>query len=68
VNIAGVILNNVATHRHESTLVHSIREHCGIPILGCLPKDHRASIPERTLALFVLGKRTCPRAWSGPEN
>jgi len=54
--VAGVILNNVATRRHESMLVHSIKQHCGIPVLGSLPKDSRLSIPERHLGLTPQGE------------
>lgn len=56
VNIAGVILNNVAGGRHESMLVHSIRRYCQIPVLGCLPKAERASITERHLGLVPEGE------------
>ena len=55
-SIAGVVLNNVATGRHESMLVHAIKEHCGIPVLGCLPKEERLTIPERHLGLTPEGE------------
>ncbi len=56
VNIAGVILNNVATGRHESMLVHSIKQHCEIPVLGCLPKAAPVTITERHLGLVPQGE------------
>ena len=56
VDLAGVILNNVAGGRHESMLVHSIRQHCGISVLGCLPKDKQLTIPERHLGLVPEGE------------
>lgn len=56
INIAGVILNNVASGRHESMLVHAIKHHCGIPVLGCVPKDNRLTIPERHLGLVPQGE------------
>ena len=56
VNIAGVILNNVATGRHESMLVHAIERYCKIPVLGCLPKAGRVTIAERHLGLVPEGE------------
>jgi len=56
IDLAGVVLNNVATGRHESMLVHAIRQYCGIPVLGCLPKDGRLTIPERHLGLVPEGE------------
>lgn len=56
VNIAGIILNNVASGRHESMLVHAVRQYCGIPVLGCMPKDGRLTIPERHLGLVPQGE------------
>jgi cobyrinic acid a,c-diamide synthase len=56
VNVAGVILNNVATGRHESMLIHAITQYCQIPVLGCLPKAERATITERHLGLVPEGE------------
>ena len=56
IDIAGVILNNVATGRHESMLVHAIRQYCEIPVLGCLPKAKRVTIAERHLGLVPQGE------------
>ncbi|MEJ5199905.1 MAG: AAA family ATPase, partial [Anaerolineae bacterium] len=44
--IAGVILNNVARGRHEDKLRAAIEGHCGIPVLGALPRDEALSIPD----------------------
>ncbi len=55
-NIAGVVLNGVATGRHESMLVHAIRQFCGIPVLGCLPKAPPVTIAERHLGLVPQGE------------
>ncbi len=49
--IAGVILNNVARGRHEAKLRAAIESHCGIPVLGALPRDEALSIPDRHLGL-----------------
>jgi cobyrinic acid a,c-diamide synthase len=51
VNIAGVILNLVAGKRHETVLRESIELHCGVPVLGVIPKEGRNFFPERHLGL-----------------
>jgi cobyrinic acid a,c-diamide synthase len=51
VNIAGVILNNVAGSRHEQKLAAAVRQHCGIPVLGSVPRDDSLFITERHLGL-----------------
>jgi cobyrinic acid a,c-diamide synthase len=56
IDIAGVILNNVAGGRHESMLVHAIKQYCQIPVLGCLPKVTRVTIAERHLGLVPEGE------------
>ena len=60
--IAGVVFNNVAGARHESLLVQAIGEHCGLPVLGCLPKDDGLAIPERHLGLVPEGEIDLLRA------
>lgn len=62
VAIAGVVFNNVAGGRHESMLVHAIGEHCGLPVLGCLPKDEGLAIPERHLGLVPEGETEALRS------
>jgi len=52
--IAGVILNHVGNPRHESTIVRAIEHHCGIPVLGALPRDDRLVIRERHLGIVPL--------------
>jgi len=51
VNIAGVILNQVAGRRHEQVLRESIEQCCGIPVLGVVPRQTRNFFPERHLGL-----------------
>lgn len=51
VNIRGVVLNRVAGTRHESILRRSIEEHCGIPVIGAIPKLKKDSFPERHMGL-----------------
>lgn len=51
INIAGVILNNVAGARHEKKLRETIEKYCGIPVVGSLPGDSKLNISERHLGL-----------------
>jgi cobyrinic acid a,c-diamide synthase len=51
INIAGVILNNVSGSRHEHKLVTAIRQYCGIPVLGSVPREDSLFITERHLGL-----------------
>lgn len=52
VNVAGVILNQVARPRHEDMLRASIERYCGVPVLGAVPKGNRFNIPDRHLGLI----------------
>jgi cobyrinic acid a,c-diamide synthase len=51
VNIAGVILNNVAGPRHERKLRDAVERHCGIPVVGSVPRNENFRISERHLGL-----------------
>lgn len=51
VNVAGVVLNNVARGRHEKMLVGALERYCGIPVLGCIPRREQLAIPDRHLGL-----------------
>lgn len=51
VNIAGVILNQIAGKRHEQVLRESIEQCCRIPVFGVIPKEGRNFFPERHLGL-----------------
>ena len=51
-NIAGVILNNVAQARHAAKLESAIEQHCGIPVVGILPRDETLAIADRHLGLI----------------
>jgi cobyrinic acid a,c-diamide synthase len=51
INIAGVILNNVAGKRHETKLRTAIEEYCGVPILGVIPRNQNLAIRQRHLGL-----------------
>lgn len=50
VRIAGVVLNKVASPRHEA-LVRSGMASAGIPVLGALPRSAGIALPERHLGL-----------------
>ena len=54
--IAGVILNNVAHARHAAKLQTAVEAHCGIPVLGILPRDETLAIPDRHLGLIPRGE------------
>jgi cobyrinic acid a,c-diamide synthase len=51
VSIGGVVLNRVAGARHESILKRSIEHHCGVPVLGAVPKLGGENFPERHMGL-----------------
>ncbi|MBD3402347.1 cobyrinate a,c-diamide synthase [candidate division GN15 bacterium] len=53
VTVAGVILNRVAGSRHETIIRSTIEKHCGLPVLGALPKlgSDSALLPHRHLGL-----------------
>ncbi len=50
IRVAGVVLNNIASPRHEG-LVRPAIEALGIPVLGSLPRDGALDMPERYLGL-----------------
>jgi cobyrinic acid a,c-diamide synthase len=52
IEIAGVILNRVATTRHERLLLDALKP-LGIPVLGALPRRDTLTIPERYLGLVL---------------
>ena len=49
--VAGVILNHVSGARHENKLKEAIRQYCGIPVVGVLPKQTAGFVTERHLGL-----------------
>ncbi len=50
VRIAGVILNRVASDRHRAMVAEALAA-TGIPVLGALPRNSPAHLPERHLGL-----------------
>jgi cobyrinic acid a,c-diamide synthase len=51
VEIAGLILNRVASARHGALLRRALGDHVAQPVLGCLPRDPRLELPARHLGL-----------------
>ncbi|MFZ3047405.1 MAG: cobyrinate a,c-diamide synthase [Desulfatirhabdiaceae bacterium] len=49
--IKGVILNRVSGKRHETMVQKSIEYHCGIPVLGAVPRLDSEHFPERHMGL-----------------
>src|SRR4030043_1140090 len=52
IKIAGVILNCVSGRRHEEKLRGAVEQHCGIPVVGSIPRDPDLLIAERHLGLI----------------
>ncbi|MHA6729325.1 cobyrinate a,c-diamide synthase [Devosia sp. A369] len=55
VRIGGVILNRVASTKHERMLVEALAA-TGIPCLGAIPRDPALVVPERHLGLVLPGE------------
>lgn len=51
IRIKGVVLNRVAGLRHETVVRTSIETHCGVPVLGAIPKLDQQHLPERHMGL-----------------
>jgi cobyrinic acid a,c-diamide synthase len=60
VKIKGVVLNRIAGPRHENILRQSIEYHCGIPVIGAIPKLKASDFPERHMGLVP----THEHAWA----
>lgn len=50
VEIAGVVLNRLASERHRSGIAKAM-EAIGLPVFGAVPRDERWAVPERHLGL-----------------
>ena len=53
--VSGVILNRVASMKHERMLVEALAA-TGIPCLGAIPRDAALVVPERHLGLVLPGE------------
>jgi len=56
-NIAGVILNRVASPRQEKLLKKSIERYCNIPVVGSIPRLQENKFPERHMGLVPRQER-----------
>ncbi len=56
VRIGGVVLNRVAGERHEGILRRSIEEHCGVPVVGAIPRLKTQRFPERHMGLVPMAE------------
>jgi len=52
--ISGIILNKVASLRHEAKLKSAIKHYCGVEVLGAVPKLKEIEIKERHLGLIPI--------------
>ncbi|MDH4318477.1 MAG: hydrogenobyrinic acid a,c-diamide synthase (glutamine-hydrolyzing), partial [Desulfobulbaceae bacterium] len=50
-NIGGVILNRIATSRHESIIRQAVERYAGVPVLGIVPKMTKDIFPMRHLGV-----------------
>jgi cobyrinic acid a,c-diamide synthase len=50
--VRGVILNQIASSRHESSARQAVEELAGVPVLGVIPRLHQNPLPERHLGLL----------------
>ncbi len=50
--LKGVILNRIAGARHERIIRENIEYHCGLPVLGAVPRLKDQSFPERHMGLI----------------
>ena len=61
VRLAGVVLNRVASERHETMLREALAP-TGIPVLGALPREATLHTPSRHLGLVPASERPGPVA------
>jgi cobyrinic acid a,c-diamide synthase len=54
--VAGVILNNVGSPRHEAEARHGVAE-TGVPVLGVIPRLPEVVVPSRHLGLIPVAER-----------
>lgn len=55
-NLAGVILNNVAGAAHAAWVTEAVQS-VGMNVLGCVPRSEHLRVPERHLGLYMAGER-----------
>ena len=57
INIAGIVLNQIARSRHLNMMTKCIQEYCDVPLLGALPKTKDIEIPDRHLGLIPASEQ-----------
>jgi len=57
INLAGIIINNVASQNHYDIIKKAIEESCSVTVLGYLKKESDITIPERHLGLIPSEER-----------
>ncbi|WP_329568664.1 cobyrinate a,c-diamide synthase [Kitasatospora sp. NBC_01266] len=58
VRLAGVILNRVASDRHEQLLREALEEGAGVPVLGAVRRTASVATPSRHLGLVPVVERS----------
>ncbi|MFG2822096.1 cobyrinate a,c-diamide synthase [Kitasatospora sp. NPDC048365] len=58
VRLAGVILNRVASDRHEHLLREALEEGSGVPVLGAVRRAEQVATPSRHLGLIPAVERS----------
>ncbi|MCX4746131.1 cobyrinate a,c-diamide synthase [Kitasatospora sp. NBC_01287] len=58
VRLAGVILNRVASDRHEQLLREALEEGAGVPVLGAVRRSAAVATPSRHLGLVPVVERS----------
>ncbi len=61
VSIKGVILNNLATSRHETIIRKSVEDYCNIAVIGSIPRLKEVKFPGRHLGLVPPRKIRCSK-------
>jgi cobyrinic acid a,c-diamide synthase len=51
--LEGVILNRVATGRHEQVIRDAVAHHAGVPVLGAVPRVGETNLPGRHMGLVT---------------
>ncbi len=63
VNVAGVILNRLATERHGEMLARAVEEGAGLPVVGRMMRHARLELPARHLGLVQAGEHEAMSAF-----
>ncbi len=58
VQVAGILLNRVASPDHEATLRYAIEERTGVPVFGALRRNPSLTLPARHLGLVPAPEAT----------